>query len=83
MSRTPIHPGEILREELEYIGLSVDDAAAKVKSSKALLTGFMEGREDLTIALALDLSKIMGTSPQFWFNLHDMYHARREKLRYL
>ena len=77
MSRTPIHPGEIFREELEYTGLSVDDAAAKVKSSKELLTGFMEGREDLTIALALDLSEILGTSPRFWFNLHDMYHARR------
>jgi len=72
MARTPIHPGEILVEELEALGVSPHRAvAAKPASARPI-----NGKRAVTGDTALRLAHWFGTSPQFWINLQALYDVR-------
>ncbi len=70
----PVHPGEILREELEGLNIS---ATAFAKS-----LGVPTNR--ITSDTALRMSRFFGTSAEFWMNLQQAYDlkiTREEKWR--
>ncbi len=69
----PIHPGEILREEIETIGISPWRMARLLQIPNNRLYGILEGTRSITADTALRLSKFFGTSPQFWLNLQQSY----------
>lgn len=71
--RDPIHPGEILREELETIGVSPWRMARYLQIPDNRLYSILEGTRSITADTALRLSKFFGTSPEFWLNLQQSY----------
>jgi len=80
MSRTPIHPGEILSDELEDGGLTARRLAEILQVPADLLDHVLAGERNLTAATALRLARYFGTSPDFWMNLQTSYEldlARR------
>jgi addiction module HigA family antidote len=73
MARTPIHPGEILSDELEEIGLSAKKLADILEVPSNRLYQILAGKRNLTADTALRLSRYFGTSPDFWMNLQSTY----------
>ena len=69
MARTPIHPGEILADELEEIGLSAKRLADLLDVPPNRLYQILAGKRNLTADTALRLSRYFGTSADFWMNL--------------
>ncbi len=73
MARTPIHPGEILGDELEEIGLSAKRLADLIQVPPNRLYQILSGKRNITADTALRLSQYFGTSADFWMNLQSTY----------
>jgi addiction module HigA family antidote len=73
MARTPIHPGEILADELEETGLSAKKLADVIKVPPNRLYQIIAGKRNLTADTALRLSRFFGMSADFWMNLQSAY----------
>lgn len=81
MPRTPIHPGEILADELEEIGLSAKKLADVIEVPPNRLYQVLAGKRNVTADTALRLAQYFGTSADFWMNLQSAYEldlARRQ-----
>jgi len=77
----PVHPGEILREEvLPALRLSVTDAAKQLGIARQTLHRILAERAAVTPEMAVRLGKFCGNGPGLWLRLqqtHDLWHAER------
>ena len=73
MTRTPIHPGEILADELQELGLTARSLAAKIQVPPNRLYQILAGKRNMTADTALRLSRYFGMSADFWMNLQSAY----------
>ena len=73
MARTPIHPGEILADELQEIGLSAKRLADVIGVPPNRLYQLLAGKRSMTADTALRLSQYFGISAAFWMNLQSAY----------
>lgn len=77
----PVHPGEILREELGELGLSAKALAGALGVSAGRIAGILRERRDITADTALRLARFFGTTPQVWLNFQQGYDLRRAEIR--
>ena len=77
----PIHPGEILAEELEELGLSARALAKALHVPPGRVTAILRGRRGITADTARRLARFFGTTPQVWLNLQQNYELRRTEIR--
>ena len=77
MSRTPIHPGEILRDELEKVGINGTELSRQIKVPENRIPQIIAGKRSITADTALRLGKWFGTSPEFWLNLQKSFELRK------
>ena len=79
----PVHPGEILREDLlKPLNLSVNHLAKALAVDAARLNEIVRGRRGITADTALRLARYFGSTPEFWMNLQQRYEletARQAK----
>ncbi len=68
---TPIHPGEILKDELEEIELSQTALAKHIGVLPKTINEICRGKRGISAEMAVKLSKSLGGSPQFWLNLQN------------
>jgi addiction module HigA family antidote len=73
MARTPIHPGEILADELRELGFSAAELARCLHVPPNRISQILRGRRDITADTALRLGRWFGTGPQLWLNLQRAY----------
>jgi addiction module HigA family antidote len=73
MARTPIHPGEILSDELEEIGLSPKKLADVIDVPPNRLYQILAGKRSMTADTALRLGKYFGMTADFWMNLQSAF----------
>ena len=81
MSRTPIHPGEILADELEALDISGAELARIIDVPSNRITQIVAGKRSITADTALRLGQYFGTTAEFWMNLQKIYEldlARQE-----
>lgn len=76
MTRDPIHPGEMLSEDLEEIGMSATELARRIEVPVNRITELLNGRRPITGDTALRLGRFFGTSDEFWLNLQALYELR-------
>jgi antitoxin HigA-1 len=76
MARTPIHPGEILGDELKEIGLSASQLAHQLNVPQNRISQIIAGKRSITGDTALRLGHWFKTSAQFWLNLQTAYDLR-------
>jgi addiction module HigA family antidote len=73
----PVHPGEILREDLmKPLGLTVSGLARELKVPSNRLSDTVNGRRSINAEIALRLSRYFGNTPEFWINLQAAYDLR-------
>ena len=68
-----IHPGRILRRELNARNLSANKLALALRVPSGRITQILNGKRGITAESALRLSCYFGNSPQFWMNLQTRY----------
>ena len=73
MARTPIHPGEILGDELEETGLSARKLAGALQVPPNRLYQLLAAKRSMTADTALRLGRYFGMSADFWMNLQSAY----------
>ena len=76
MARPPIHPGEILADELMEVGVTPSDLARQIKVPANRISEIIRGRRSITGDTALRLGHWFGSTPQFWLNLQSAYELR-------
>ncbi|MDX2459495.1 MAG: HigA family addiction module antitoxin, partial [Gammaproteobacteria bacterium] len=76
MARTPIHPGEILVDELKELGVSPTELSRQIRVPANRISQIVNGKRAITGDTALRLAHWFGTSPQFWMNLQALYDVR-------
>lgn len=70
----PIHPGEILGEEfMEPYDLTSYALAQEIGVDPPRIYKIVKGERSITADTALRLSRLFGTTPQFWLNLQARY----------
>ena len=73
----PVHPGEILKEDiLPSVGLSVMAAANALGVSRQMLHDSLAERRPLSAAMCLRLSRLLGGSPEVWMRLQAAYDLK-------
>jgi addiction module HigA family antidote len=77
MARTPIHPGEILANELAALGLSALALSKALHVPHNRLSQILAGKRSISADTALRLSQFLGTTSMFWLNLQKSYELRR------
>jgi addiction module HigA family antidote len=73
MPKRPIHPGEILIDELNELGISPTELARQIEVPPNRLSQIIGGKRAITGDTALRLGHWFGTSAQFWLNLQSAY----------
>ena len=73
MARTPIHPGEILKDELDELGISAAELARQIEVPPNRVSQILSGRRAVTADTALRLARWFGTSAELWMNLQQTY----------
>jgi antitoxin HigA-1 len=81
MARPAIHPGEILADELQEVGITPTELARRLKVPPNRLTQIVQGKRSVTGDTALRLGHWFGTSAQFWLNLQSAYDVRMAEAR--
>ena len=72
----PVHPGEILREEMEELEMSARAMAEALKVPANRVSAILNGTRGITADTALRLSRYLGTTPEVWMNLQKCYELR-------
>ena len=72
----PIHPGEILKEELEVRGLSANQLAIELRVPANRITDILNEKRAVSADTALRLARHLGTSPEVWLRLQAKYDLK-------
>jgi addiction module HigA family antidote len=76
----PIHPGEIIKEDiLPSVGLSVTAAAKALGVSRQMLHGILAGRKPLSAVMCLRVARLFGGSPEVWMGLQATFDLKKSK----
>jgi addiction module HigA family antidote len=65
----PVHPGRILKRELEARALSANRLALSLRLPSGRITEILNGKRGISPETALRLGRYFGNSPRFWVNL--------------
>jgi len=76
----PVHPGEILREELNELGLSANALSKALGVPVNRVTMILNGQRGVSADTALRLATYFGTTPQLWLNLQKTWELRRTEI---
>ena len=72
MARTPIHPGEILADELAELGVSPTELSRQIRVPANRISRIVNGKRAITSDTALRLAHWFGTRAQSWMNLQTL-----------
>ena len=76
----PVHPGEILRDELDALDLSANALANALGVPVNRVTMILNGQRGVSADTALRLARYFGTTPQLWMNLQKTWELRRAEI---
>lgn len=76
----PVHPGEILRDELQALDMSANALSEALAVPVNGVTAILHGQRGITADTALRLARYFGTTPQVWLNLQQTYELRRAEI---
>ncbi|MCY3635063.1 MAG: HigA family addiction module antitoxin [bacterium] len=81
MLQRTVHPGEVLKGELEEFGITPTELARQIAVPPNRVSQIIAGKRSITGDTALRLGHWFGVEPQFWMNLqaqHDLAIAGQE-----
>jgi addiction module HigA family antidote len=76
MARPAIHPGEVLADELEELGITPTELSRQIAVPPNRVSQIIRGKRAITGDTALRLGHWFKTSAEFWLNLQTAYDLR-------
>jgi antitoxin HigA-1 len=71
---TPVHPGEILREDfMKPLGLSMNALARALRVPPNHVSGIVNQKRGISAQMSLRLARYFGTSAELWLGLQQDY----------
>ena len=80
--KNPVHPGELVRANLEELGFSVADAAKGLHITRQQLYNVISGRSAVSPEMAVRFEKAFGGSADMWLRMQaafDLAQVRRRE----
>jgi len=74
------HPGYYIKEIVDEMGLTQADFARKLDTTPKNLSVLINGEQSLSIDIATKLSRMLGTSVNYWLNLQQSYDAMKAEI---
>ena len=81
--KNPAHPGSLIRDNIEELGLSVADAARGLGVTRQQLYKVIKGESAVTPEMAVRLEKAFGGSADAWLRMQmnfDLARAREREI---
>ena len=69
----PVHPGEILGEEIDARGLNAHALALKLRVPPNRIGEIVAGKRGVSAETALRVGRYFGTGAAYWINLQGQY----------
>lgn len=76
---TPIHPGEMIKDEIEFRGISQKALAAEIGLPASVLNEVLNGKRAVTTEYALLLEAALGIEADIWLKLQSDYNKQIAK----
>ena len=81
MFKRAVHPGEILKDELDELGVSQTTFAHQIDVPPNRISQIISGKRSVTSGTALRFGHWFGVDPQFWLNLQTQFDLAEAELR--
>ncbi len=75
----PVHPGRIIKTDMEALGMGVVETAQKLGVSAEQLENVINGQESVSSAMAVELDKLFGGGASIWHRLQARYDEAQER----
>ncbi len=78
--KNPVHPGLLVKECLDDLGLTVTEAAAALHITRQQLHNIVAGRSNVTPEMAIRFEKAFGSTADTWLRMqmnYDLAQARQ------
>ena len=78
--KNPPHPGELLKDNVDELGLSVAEAAKGLGVTRQQLYNVINGKSAITPEMAVRLEKALGGTADLWLRMqvnYDLAQVRR------
>ena len=69
----PIHPGEILKETQDDLGISMNRLAQALHVPANRISAIVAGQRGITGETALRLARYFNTTPDYWIGMQTQY----------
>ena len=69
------HPGYYIKELVDESGLTQEDFAKRLDTSPKNLSLLIRGEQSLSVDMAIKLSRLIGTSIEYWLGLQNTYDS--------
>ena len=69
----PVHPGRVLKRELEARRLSANALAIALRTPSGRITDILNGKRGVSPETAMRLARYFGNGARFWLNLQTAY----------
>ena len=79
MPSEPVHPGALLKEEIEYRGITQKQLAQQMGVSYSVLNEILNGKRPVSIEYALYLEAVLGIDAQLWIQMQADYNLQVAK----
>ena len=79
MPSEPVHPGTLLKEEIEYRGITQKQLAQQMGVSYSVLNEILNGKRPISIEYALYLEAVLGIDAQLWIQMQADYNLQVAK----
>ncbi|MCF2488893.1 HigA family addiction module antitoxin [Dyadobacter sp. CY347] len=74
----PLHPGQVLKQMyLEPLNLTITQAAEGLAVDRKTLSYLVNGKQSVSVNMALRLAEAFNTTPQLWLNMQQNYDLRQ------
>jgi antitoxin HigA-1 len=81
--KNPLHPGELIGDNLDELGITVSDAAKALGISRQQLHNVIAGRYAISPEMAVRLEKALGSTADTWLRMqmnYDLARIRKQAL---
>jgi addiction module HigA family antidote len=76
------HPGYYIKEIIDDSGLTQEDFAKRLDTTPKNLSYLVRGEQNLSVDIAMKLSRMLGTSINYWLNLQQTYDTLIAEMNY-
>jgi addiction module HigA family antidote len=79
--KNPAHPGRLIKNELDEMGISVADAAEALGVTRQQLYNVINGKSAVTPEMALRLEQGIGSTADTWLRMQTAFDLAQVRLR--